>query len=180
LGRYSYTISVPSLAGKTISTVNSNFIQIINNLPLNSTFTIDFWGWQLEAGSNATAFQTATGTIQGELAACQRYYWRSVTGNAYARHPGSGAFANTTTGYFALNNPIQLRTSASSVDFSNLTTYDFGTNRAVTNITLSADQQTPNCTSLTISIASGGTQYRPFQLTNDNNANGYIGISAEL
>jgi hypothetical protein len=135
---------------------------------------------QWEVGSVATAFQTATGTLQGELAACQRYYWRSVIGNAYARHSGSGAFANATTGYFSLNNPIQLRISASSIDFSNLTTYDFGSNRAVTNITLSTDQQTPNCTSLTISIASGGTQYRPFQLTNDNNANGYIGISAEL
>jgi hypothetical protein len=32
---------------------------------------------QIEAGSTATAFQTATGTIQGELAACQRYYQKS-------------------------------------------------------------------------------------------------------
>jgi hypothetical protein len=191
--RYSKTVAVPSISGKTIGTdANSSYIEAnfwlsagsdhatrASSIGINNS-TFQIWGVQVEESSVATAFQTATGTLQGELAACQRYYWRSVTGNAYARHPGSGAFASATTGYFALNNPIQLRISAPSVDFSNLTTYDFGTNRAVTNITLSTDQQTPNCTSLTISIASGGTQYRPFQLTNDNNANGYIGISAEL
>jgi hypothetical protein len=32
------------------------------------------WGLQVESGSVATAFQTATGTLQGELSACQRYY----------------------------------------------------------------------------------------------------------
>jgi hypothetical protein len=168
------------------ATLASSITQIATGFefaPVGTAGAADYFevtGAQLELGSVATTFSRAQGTIQGELAACQRYYWRSVTGNVYARHPGSGAFASATTGYFALNNPVQLRISAPSVDFSNLTTYDFGTNRAVTNVTLATDQQTPNCTSLTINIASGGTQYRPFQLTNDNNANGYIGISAEL
>jgi hypothetical protein len=35
------------------------------------------FGWQLEASNSATTFQTATGTIQGELAACQRYFSKS-------------------------------------------------------------------------------------------------------
>jgi hypothetical protein len=60
-----------------------------------SNETIDFWGIQVEAGSTATAFQTATGTIQGELAACQRYYYR-IYGTANNTNFGSG-FCDSTT-----------------------------------------------------------------------------------
>jgi hypothetical protein len=70
--RYSGTITVPSISGKTIGT--NSFVKVEIALPVNTTYTIDIWGWQLEAGSVATPFTTATGTIQGELAACQRYY----------------------------------------------------------------------------------------------------------
>jgi len=69
--RYSYTFTVPSISGKTIGTGSYAFVYL--GLPNNDTFTIDTWGWQLEQANTATAFQTATGTVQGELAACQRY-----------------------------------------------------------------------------------------------------------
>jgi hypothetical protein len=64
---------------------------------------------QLEAGSVATAFQTATGTIQGELSACQRYYWREI-GPVNQTYPIAYQ-ANSTT--FGGNNPVVMRVSPS-------------------------------------------------------------------
>jgi hypothetical protein len=86
--RYSFTISVPSISGKTIgTTANTSYLGAWIFTSCGTTIsalgypavgvqnvTIDIWGVQVEQGSTATAFQTATGTIQGELAACQRYY----------------------------------------------------------------------------------------------------------
>jgi hypothetical protein len=69
--RFSTVYTVPSLSGKTIGT--NSYLQL-NLLGSGSNNALDYWGVQVEAGSVATAFQTATGTIQGELAACQRYY----------------------------------------------------------------------------------------------------------
>jgi hypothetical protein len=69
--RFTQTFTVPSISGKTIGT--SSYLYLLIDAPVNTVQIMDLWGVQLEAGSVATAFQTATGTIQGELAACQRY-----------------------------------------------------------------------------------------------------------
>jgi hypothetical protein len=73
--RYTTNFTLASLAGKTIGT--SSFLDLtFQATTAQGGFAIDIWGVQLEAGSTATAFQTATGTIGGELALCQRYYYR--------------------------------------------------------------------------------------------------------
>jgi hypothetical protein len=88
--RYTQTFAVPSISGKTIGagdslsliffvSAGSDLNSRTNSSGLNNT-TIELWGFQVEVGSTATAFQTATGTIQGELAACQRYYYRTTPG----------------------------------------------------------------------------------------------------
>jgi hypothetical protein len=69
--RYSATVAVPSISGKTIGAGNA--LQFGFYVPAAATCTFDIWGIQLEAASTASNFQTATGTKQGELAACQRY-----------------------------------------------------------------------------------------------------------
>ena len=79
--RYSVTATIPSVSGKTIGTSSSLEPRMYWTTASGST--IEFWGWQLEAGNTATAFQTATGTLAGELAACQRYYFRTTGGNLY-------------------------------------------------------------------------------------------------
>jgi hypothetical protein len=69
--RFSMQIAVPSISGKTIGT--SSFLNIRLDQAVAAGSVLDLWGLQLEASSTASDFQTATGTIQGELAACQRY-----------------------------------------------------------------------------------------------------------
>ena len=104
--RFTQTATISSVSGKTIGT-GSYLEQAFQYA--NTSVNYDIWGVQLEIGSTATAFQTATGTIQGELAACQRYYEKTysqgtnpatatfdgLTGSATGSSNGTGYFFNT-------------------------------------------------------------------------------------
>ena len=90
--RFTTSVTLPSISGKTIGTSSMLRVYPISVSGTFTSATVDIWGVQLEAGSVATAFQTATGTLSGELAACQRYYqtnsrcgWsgNTTTGNNY-------------------------------------------------------------------------------------------------
>lgn len=92
--RYTMTATVPSVSGKTIGT--SSFLAATFELPLNATAQIDIWGVQVEYGSTATPFQTASGgSPQAELAMCQRYYYQWQASNAYS--PFATGFTSTTS-----------------------------------------------------------------------------------
>jgi hypothetical protein len=121
--RYSVTLSLPSISGKTLGTNNNSFLKPMVQLVTTSNVAIDFWGWQLESGSVATAFQTATGTLQGELAACQRYYQEIAD---IAQTVGYGARYNSTTVYYSVPCPVQMRTTNPTASYSG-TVYNEGT-----------------------------------------------------
>ena len=90
--RHTVSVTLPSVSGKTIGTSSYLMIQFLRYA---SSATIDIWGVQVEAGSVVTAFQTASGSLGGELALCQRYL-PSISG-VYSPMPG---FATSTTSSF--------------------------------------------------------------------------------
>jgi hypothetical protein len=173
--RFTHTIAIPSISGKTVGT-SSN----LNILPLRfetaSTADVDVWGVQLEAGSTATAFQTATGTIQGELAACQRYYWRSSNNTAFATQ-GAGFAYSTTQMSILLTMPITMRISPTVLEYSNLIYSDGVGTIAVGTIVIAQGSSRLVATDDNI---TGATQFRTYLLRNNNNTAGYIAVSAEL
>jgi hypothetical protein len=118
--RYSMTVAVPSVSGKTIGT--SSFNGLTFRLGSLVAQTISLWGVQIEASNTATAFQTATGTIQGELAACQRYYWRSVTDGAAFKMLANGisTSASGAIASFPISLPVPMRVYPTSFDFANI------------------------------------------------------------
>jgi hypothetical protein len=115
--RFSVTVTVPAITGKTIGT--SSFLRIGITLPAYVTATVDTWGWQLEAGSIATPFTTSTGTLQGELAACQRYYWRFGGENVFENF-GVGMSGTSSFSVIYVQNPVPMRIAPTSIEYANL------------------------------------------------------------
>jgi hypothetical protein len=85
--RYSVTVAVPSIAGKTIGTGNNDMLILhlwtssgsstaarASNIGFQ-TGKISFWGVQVEEGSVATPFEQKP--YADELRACQRFYFRN-------------------------------------------------------------------------------------------------------
>ena len=175
--RFSATISVPSVSGKTIGAGSS--LQLRLDLGTTGVKEFQFWGFQVEAGSVATAFQTATGTIQGELAACQRYYERVGGTDVYATF-GTGIGQSATAVRIITPYKVTKRVTPTAIDFSTLQVNDGTTIIAVTSTTLAASSINKDFGALDVVVASGATQYRPYVLGSNNSASAFLGFSAEL
>jgi hypothetical protein len=175
--RFSYTVSLASISGKTIGTGSNLKMRLF--LPAGTTSTIDIWGVQLEAGSTATAFQTATGTIQGELAACQRYYYRNTAaGNAFTNLL-MGFNAGSTQATFIVPLPVSLRVVPTSLDYGNLQlTNNLGNDYSISAGSISA--QSGSVTARINFTSSGLTGGATIFVRADNSTSGHIGLSAEL
>jgi hypothetical protein len=189
--RYSVSVAVPSLSGKTIGTPNwlSINLWVSAGTDFNSrtgsmgiqTGTFDFWGVQVEAastGSTASPFQTASGSIAGELALCQRYYWRNqATGTASQFYIGAGTAA--TTAQFTIPISVKMRANANPLEYSTLALSDgIAAAIAVTSLAIGTNSdQTP---AVIATVASGLTANRPYWLVANASANAYVAFSAEL
>jgi len=103
--RFSQTFVMPSVSGKTIGA--NSFVRVVIRQASASGSVLDVWGVQLEAGSVATPFVRAGGTLQGELAACQRYFYKMTSGYPI----GSAAIRSSTLANPFIVHPVEMRTA---------------------------------------------------------------------
>jgi hypothetical protein len=180
--RFTATVTVPSISGKTIGTNSYLTLQFI--LPTGVAQTIDFWGVQVEAGSVATAFQTATGTIQGELAACQRYYYRANATGSYSRF-GLGQATGATTVTCVVPFPVVMRTRPTALEQSGTASHYAAVNAGASSTLAGTsvptfDSANTQTATVTFTVSTGLVAGNASQCTDNNTSSAYLGWSAEL
>ncbi len=176
--RYSVTAAIPSISGKTIGTSSYLAARAMRAVTA-SGFTIDFWGVQLEAGSVATPFQTASGSIGGELALCQRYYYRANALTTTA-DLAQGQVTSVTNVNCVLELPVTMRLASGTIDYpamSNFVISDGTSIASPTSITL--NQASTNNVSLSV-VYLAFTIGRIGRLYANGTTSAYIGVNAEL
>jgi hypothetical protein len=172
--RYTQTVTL----GSTVNQIMIAFAYTpTGTAGANEWFQIE--GVQLEIASAASAFSRNAGTIQGELSACQRYYWRATAGSLFQAF-ASGQAKATTSAFYTLINPVFMRVAPTSIDFSTLALLNGSgaTAGAATTVTLSYPGAQASL--IDVAIASGLTAGDGSQLVANNSTSAFIGVSAEL
>ena len=186
--RYSISVSVPSISGKTFGTTNNSYLAVRVWLSAGSTYnantgsiginnnTFSLWGFQLEAGSVATAFQTATGTFQGELAACQRYYFRN-TGTTGETLINIGFANSSTLGSGQIQFPVPMRVTPTSLDSATIRFQNYG--GGTYNMTSVGFNEASPIAAQVFGTISGAVAGHVGKVTGQSSGS-YVGLSAEL
>lgn len=192
--RYSITVAVPSLSGKTVGTTTPGFLGVNLWVSAGSTYnartgslgaqnnTFDFWGMQWEYGSKATPFQTASGgSPQAELAMCQRYYYRVTADRAFSVL-ASGFASSTTVARLTAPFPVTMRVQPTAVEWTTLSLQDYTSSWPISDLGMGVDSSYGSKFMAVGSaiVTSGLTQFRPYSLIATNSTSAYIGWSAEL
>lgn len=99
--RVSATYTVPANA-KTIQ------VRVYNLDKLANTEFLSFTGVQLEEGTTATTFRRNAGSVQGELDACMRYFYR-INGGTADGGLVQGQFYSATELWCTVTHPVPMR-----------------------------------------------------------------------
>jgi hypothetical protein len=173
--RYSYTVAVPSASGKTIGA--GSYFLVYLQFPTSGTWQHDYWGFQVEAGSVATPFTTASGSIGGELALCQRYYYVASNGASQIFASGLYVSASQVNGFITF--PVTMRTAPTLVAPTG-TDYYRADSGAFDNFnSLTQYRTSTQSTGVYNNSQIAGTAYQPCQLE-VLSSSAYVAFTAEL
>jgi len=168
--RFSFSVTVP--------TTSTELAVYLNTTPVGTAGANDWFeitGIQLEVGSVATPFSRAGGTIGGELAACQRYYFRTQTGTGQP-YMGVTVAGSSTTTYANIIHKVTMRSTPTSVDFSAIKWQAINNSGNISSASIS--DATPENTLLVCGTTGATTAQMNYVI--GQTTSGYIGISAEL
>lgn len=177
--RFTYTFAV----GATYTELG--FFPAYNLTPVGTAGADDYFditGVQLELGSIATPFSRAGGSIGGELALCQRYFWQTSSGTNNYIPFSQGVAVSATSCECMLYNPVPMRTSGPTITTSAVGNFALwnGANTTVTSIALAAGGQSTTTSRMPIGVAGGLTVGAMYALISWSTANVYVAVSAEL
>lgn len=171
---FSYTIDVPSVAGKTLGADSYLMVEIRKDI---TAYTLDITEIQLEEGSVFTSFEQRP--IGLELLLCQRYYFRT-SGNGVRL--GAGYNSTSTTAQHVIVFPVEMRVAPSVFEQSG-TPSDYRIYQQNTTTLLSAVPVIGTSSKIMGVIAStvaSGLNAGGGSVLSIVGSSGYIGFSAEL
>jgi hypothetical protein len=173
--RFYACFTVPSDAVGLALAFNNTSVQ-------SSGATFYLTGVQMEVGSVPTPFSRAGGTLQGELALCQRYYWRatSVGSSSGYQHFGMGQAYSSSAAKVPIFLPVSMRT-APSISFTGNLGLLNSNNTAVNNASaVTADGVNANIAGTYWTGSSGLSAGNATTLMANANNTCYIEFSSEL